>query len=144
MPDPDDVADPVVTAAAALLVTRRAGVGDPRVGSGPRSGPRRPDARPLADLAPDRAVVALEGAADTLRAVAAVVGDAPIELAVLGGSPEVAAALGWGWIAPVLGADELAKAAGDAGVTARLGVHLRVVGPRRRRGRRRALPNHRC
>jgi hypothetical protein len=81
----------------------------------------------LADLAPDRAVVALSGDAATTRAIAGAVGDAPIELAVLGGAPEDAAALGWGWIEAGLGPDELAKAAGDAGVTARLGVHLRVV-----------------
>jgi len=127
VPDPDDVADPVVTAAAALLVTRRAGVGVLGWDPGPDRARAARTLATLADLAPDRAVVALDGDADTLRAVAAAVGDAPIELAVLGGPPEAAAALGWGWVVGGLGADELAKAAGDAGVTSRLGAHLRVV-----------------
>jgi len=127
VPDPDDVADPVVTAAAALLVTRRAGVGVLGWDPGPDPVRAARTLATLADLAPDRAVVAVSGDAVTTRAIAAAVGDAPIELAVLGGAPEDAAALGWGWIAAGLAADELAKAAGDAGVTARLCVHLRVA-----------------
>ena len=81
----------------------------------------------LADLAPGRAVVALAGDARTLGAVAAALRPAPIELAVHGGPPEVAAELGWGWIAPAVPADELAKVAGDAGVGGPVGVHLPVV-----------------
>ena len=132
VPDPADVADPMVTASVAVLVTRRHAIGDARLDAG------HPSERPrtlasLADLAPDRAVVALAGQPTTLRAVAAGDRTEPIELAVYGGAPDVAAGLGWGWIAPATPPDELAKAAGDAGVTATVGVHL----PRRRARRRR-------
>ena len=61
VPDPADVADPVVTAAAALLVTRHARVGI--LGWAPGADPGRAarTLASLADLAPDRAVVALAG-----------------------------------------------------------------------------------
>jgi hypothetical protein len=127
VPDPDDVADPVVTATAALLVTRDARVGILGWRPGDDATRAARTLASLADLAPDRAVVALEGAAPVLQAVAAALGPAPIELAVLGGPPDVAAALGWGWIAVAVPADELAKAAGDAGVTGPVGVHLPVL-----------------
>ena len=127
VPDPTDVADPVVTASAALLVCRHARVGilgwDP--GDDPEHATRT--LASLADLAPDRAVVALSGTAPGLRAVAAALRDVPIELAVVGGAADVAAALGWGWIAPATPPDELAKAAGDAGVAGTVGVHLPVL-----------------
>jgi hypothetical protein len=127
VPDPDDVADPVVTAAAALLVTRHARVGI--LGWEPGADPDRAarTLASLADLAPDRAVVALTGDAAALGAVAAALRPAPIELAVHAGPPEVAATLGWGWIAVAMPADEIAKAAGDAGVAGPIGVHLPVV-----------------
>jgi hypothetical protein len=127
VPDPTDIADPVVTAAAALLVTRHARVGI--LGWSPGADPARAarTLASLADLTPDRAVVALAGDGSELRAVAAMLRDVPIELAVYGADAEVAAALGWGWIVPAAPPDEIAKAAGDAGVAGVLGVHLPVV-----------------
>ena len=126
VPDPADVADPVVTASAAVLVTRTAHVGI--LGWVPDEPVRAARTlATLADLAPDRVVVAVEGSPGTLRALAAATRPGPIELAAYGGTPDVPAGLGWGWIAPATAPDELAKAAGDAGVTATVGVHLPVV-----------------
>ena len=128
VPDPADVADPVVTAVAALLVTRRTRVGI--LGWSPRADVARVarTIASLADLAPDRCVVAVRGAETELRAVGAALADThPIELAVYGGPPEVAAALGWGWIALAESPEGIAKAAGDAGISGPLGVHLPVV-----------------
>jgi hypothetical protein len=127
VPDPGDIADPVVTAAAALLVTRRIGVGILGWSPGGDAARAARTLVTLADLAPGRAVVALAAEPSTLRAVAAAVPPVPLELAVFGESPDTAAELGWGWIAPATGADALAKAAGDAGVTATVGVHLPVA-----------------
>jgi hypothetical protein len=117
----------VVTAAAALLVTRTARVGI--LGWVPDTDSARAvrTLASLADLAPDRVVVALAGDPSASRAIAAAMPALPIELASYGGSPELAAALGWAWIAPATPPDELAKAAGDAGVTGGLGVHLPVI-----------------
>jgi hypothetical protein len=128
VPDPADVADPVVTASAALLVTRSTGVGILGWAPGPDAHRAARTLASLADLAPDRVVVALTGAPATVREVATALGPMPIELATYGGPPEVAAGLGWGWVAPGTPADELAKAAGDAGVAGTLGVHLPVGG----------------
>ena len=132
VPDPGDVADPVVTASAALLVTRSARVGI--LGWTPGADPARAarTIASLADLAPDRGVVSLAAEPATQRAVAAALreigeGEVPLELVTYGGEPGAAAELGWGWIAPATPPEELAKAAGDAGVTGTLGVHLPVV-----------------
>ena len=127
VPDPADVADPMVTAAAALLVTRHARVGILGWEPGDDPGRAARTLASLADLAPGRIVVALTGDAPTLRAVAAARRDSPIELAVFGGPADIAATLGWGWIASATPPDELAKAAGDAGVAGTVGVHLPVV-----------------
>lgn len=127
VPDPTDVADPVVTVAAALLVTRHVRVGILGWSPGTDAARAARTLASLADLAPDRAVVALEGDGRVLAEVAAELGEAPIELAVHGGPAEVATELGWGWIAAATPADELAKAGGDAGVSGTLGVHLPVL-----------------
>jgi hypothetical protein len=130
VPDPHDVADPVVTASAALLVTRRARVGILGWDPGPDPARAGRTLASLADLAPDRGVVAIAADDTRLRAVAAALASfAPLasELAVYGDDPAAPAALGWGWIAPAMPADDLAKAAGDAGVAGPLGVHLPVV-----------------
>ena len=127
VPDPGDVADPVVTASAALLVTRRARVGIHGWVPGPDPARAVRTLATLADLAPDWAVVAIAGDAPTLRALADILPALPIELAVYGGPPDVAAELGWGWLAVAAPPDAIAKAAGDAGVTGRVGVHLPVV-----------------
>ena len=74
VPDPADVADPVVTAAAALLVTRHVRVGILGWSPGADAARAARTLASLADLAPDRAVVALAGDGPTLAAVAAELG----------------------------------------------------------------------
>src|SRR3954451_21144806 len=68
VPDLDDVADPVVTAAAALLVTRRCRVGVLGWDPGPDPARAAQTLSTLADLAPGRAIVALAGDDATIRA----------------------------------------------------------------------------
>jgi len=127
VPDPTDVADPVVTAGAALLVTRRIRVGI--LGWSPTDPVRAARTlASLADLAPGRATVAVAGTRDVVRGLARAVPEgADIELAGYGGDPAVAAELGWGWIDVAHRGEAIAKAAGDAGVTGPLGVHLPCV-----------------
>jgi hypothetical protein len=127
IPDPTDIADPVVTAGAALLVTRRLRVGI--LGWSPTDPARAARTlASLADLAPGRATVALAGTRDAARAVAqALPAGVEVDLACYGGDPAVAAELGWGWIDVARRGEDIAKAAGDAGVTGPLGVHLPVV-----------------
>jgi hypothetical protein len=128
VPDPADIADPVVTAGAALLVTRRTRVGVLGWAPGLDATRAARTLASLADLAPDRAIVALRGEPAELRAVAdALPADAPLELAVYGGAPDTARALGWRWIAVAEPPELVAKQARDAGVNGPVGVHLPVV-----------------
>jgi hypothetical protein len=127
VPDPSDVADPVVTASAALLVTRTIGVGIAGWHPGPDPSRAVRTLASLADLAPGRLCATLEGRVDVLRAVASAATELPLELAVSGSDPTLAAELGWSWVAPDLAPDVLAKAAGDAGVMGTVGIRLRVV-----------------
>ena len=125
--DPTDIADPLITAAAAVLVARRVRVGILGWDPGLDAGRAARSVATLADLAPGRVILACAGAdglltelAETLRP------DLEIELSVSGQSPSVAAHLGWGWIGSGLSAPALAKHAGDAGVVGALGIHLPV------------------
>ncbi len=124
---PADVADPLITASAALLVARRVRVGilgwDPGVDAG-RSARA---AATLADLAPGRVILACAGADASLAGLAEELRpDLDIELAVYGQSPSIAAHLGWGWIGVGQSATALAEQAGDAGVVHAIGIHLPV------------------
>lgn len=125
--DPTDVADPLITVSAAVLVARRVRVGILGWNPGVDAARAARSVATLADLAPERVILACAGAdglltdlAETLRP------DLNIELAVYGQSPSVAADLGWGWIGSGLSATALAKHAGDAGVPGALGIHLPV------------------
>jgi|GEM_PF-5835197 Luciferase-like monooxygenase. len=127
-PDPTDLADPIVTAAAALLVARRLRVGVLGWNPGPDSTRAARTVATLADLAPGRAVVSCGGTSEEVVGLAgAIRPDLDLELAVYGGAPETAARLGWGWIGIAQSPIAVAKLASDAGVTGTLGVHLPVL-----------------
>lgn len=129
VPDPTDVADPVVTASAALLVLRRATIGVLGWDPGTDAARAARTVATLADLAPGRSALAVAGTAPdrVVGLAAALRADLAVDLSVHGADPMLAARLGWGWLATAAGPETLAKAASDAGVTGRLGVHLPVV-----------------
>jgi alkanesulfonate monooxygenase SsuD/methylene tetrahydromethanopterin reductase-like flavin-dependent oxidoreductase (luciferase family) len=125
--DPADLADPVVTATAALLVSRRIRIGVLGWNPGPDADHAARTVATLADLAPGRAVLGIAAAAEHLDAlVAHVRPDLGIDLAVYGADPAPAARHGLGWICGAEDPATLAERAGDAGVTGRLGLHLPV------------------
>ena len=127
-PDPTDLADPVVNAAAALLVARRLRVGILGWSPGPQLTRAARTVATLADLAPGRAIVACAGTSEEIVGLAAVLRpDLDLELAVYGGAAETAARLGWGWIGIAQSPIAIAKQASDAGVTGTIGVHLPVL-----------------
>lgn len=125
--DPADLADPVVTATAALLVSRRARIGVLGWVPGPDADHAARTVASLADLAPGRAAIGITGtdaAVDAL--VAGLRPDLEIDLAVYGADPAPAARHGLGWICGAEHPDALADRARHAGVTGRLGLHLPV------------------
>ena len=125
--DPTDVADPLITVSAAVLVARRVRVGILGWDSGVDAARAARAVATFADLAPGRVILACAGADELLTELAETLRpDLDIELAVYGKSPSVAAHLGWGWIGSGLSAASLAKHAGDAGVPGALGIHLPV------------------
>ncbi len=128
VPDPTDLADPMITAAAAVLIARGVRVGVLGWDPGPDPTRSRRTVLTLADLAPGRCVVALDGDAPGAGELAASCADETrIELVTVGGHPGVAARGGCGWIAVAASAETIAKAALDAGVVGRLGVALPVA-----------------
>ncbi len=127
-PDPSDLADPIVTAAAAVLVARGVRVGVLGWDPGSDLARARRTILTLAELAPGRCVVALDGTVPGAGDLAASCAAEPrIELATVGGDPQVAARGSCGWIAVGADAEVIAKAALDAGVVGRLGVALSVA-----------------
>jgi len=131
VPDPTDLADPVVTATAALLVTRQVRIGILGWAPGPDPVRAARTIASLADLAPGRAVVALtddHDHPDHLTALlAALPPDLAVELVVSGADAAVAARHGLGWIAVGETPEGVAAQARDAGVTGRVGLYLPVV-----------------
>ena len=128
VPDPSDVADPIVSTVVALMVTRRMRVGVLGWIPGPEVERAAQTVASLADLAPGRAVVACSGPHDVLEGLAkAARPDLDVEFAVYGAHPTVAAGLGWSWISSGIGAATLMGLARDAGVTESVGIHLRVI-----------------
>ena len=127
-PDPTDLADPIVTVTAALLVARRLRAGVLGWAPGPDPTRAARTIATLADLAPGRAVVACGGTAEEIVALAgALRPDLDLELVGYGGAPTTAARLGWGWIGIAQSPMAVAKQASDAGVTGTLGVHVPVL-----------------
>ena len=125
--DPTDIADPLITAAAALLVARRVRVGILGWNPGADAGRAARAVATLADLAPGRVTLAIAGTDQLLSALAeSLRSDLDIELAAYGATPGPAARLGWGWIGVGRTAESMGKAAGDAGVVGPLGIHLPV------------------
>ena len=128
VPDPSDVADPIVSTVVALMVTRRMRVGVLGWMPGPAVERAAQTVASLADLAPGRAVVACSGPDDVLEGFAkALRPDLDLEFAVYGADPKVASGLGWSWIGSGFGAAALVGRARDAGVTESVGIHLRVI-----------------
>jgi hypothetical protein len=145
VPDPSDVADPVVTAAAAALVTRRLRVGILGWTPGADAARAARTVATLADLAPGRVVLALTGPATEIRALAGAGRAAlPVELLVVDDGA-LAADLGWRVLAvatrPGRGCGGVhlaaylhpdpgvAKEAADADLPRRLGLDGLAAGP---------------
>lgn len=125
--DPTDLADPVVTATAALLVSRRARIGILGWDPGPDADHAARTVASLADLAPGRAAVGISGTDAAVDALAARLRpELEIDLAVYGADPAPAARHGLGWICGAEHPDAFAAQARAAGVTGRLGLHLPV------------------
>lgn len=125
--DPTDLADPVVTATAALLVSRRLRVGVLGWEPGPDPDHAARTVASLADLAPGRAVLGISTTAERLEAlIARVRPDLEVDLAVYGTDPEPAARHGLGWICGAEHPETVAQRAAEAGVTGRVGLHLAV------------------
>lgn len=125
--DPADVADPLISATAAVIVARRVRVGILGWDPGVDAGRAARAVATLADLAPGRVILACASSDGFLTELAETLHpDLDIELSVYGQSPSVAAHLGWGWVGSGLSATALAKLAGDAGVVGALGIHLPV------------------
>lgn len=125
--DPTDIADPLITVSAALLVARRVRVGILGWDAGADAGRAARAVATLADLAPGRVILACTGAdASRIELAEELRPDLNIELAVYGQSPSLAAHLGWGWIGVGQSATALGKQAGDAGVVGAIGIHLPV------------------
>jgi alkanesulfonate monooxygenase SsuD/methylene tetrahydromethanopterin reductase-like flavin-dependent oxidoreductase (luciferase family) len=139
IPDPTDLADPVLAATVALLATRRLRIGVLGIDLGAAGVDRLVRAvATLAAIAPDRAIVGFDAGQETVgreslaRAIHGALGrrPLPIETVLCGDddtSARIAADLGWGWIATrPLAVDELAARIGvGPGVPA--GVSLTVV-----------------
>jgi hypothetical protein len=127
VPDPTDVADPMLTAVVALMVTRRMRVGVLGWEPGGDAARAARTVAALADIAAGRAIVACSGPEDGIAGLArARRPDLDVELATVGADPELAARLGWSWIGTGMSAAALVKAAHDAGVTESIGIHLGV------------------
>ncbi|MGZ6898475.1 MAG: hypothetical protein ACXVJX_12605 [Acidimicrobiia bacterium] len=127
-PDPDDLADPVVAATAAVLVARNLRIGVLGWEPGADGVRSARTVATLADVGPGRITLALDAQAEGLAALAEHLRPGlPIELAVSGDDPTAAARAGWAWIAEGLSAEDAAKRASDVGVTSRVGIRLTVV-----------------
>ena len=128
VPDPTDLGDPTVTGVVAALVARRLRVGLLGWNPGVDAARAARTVASLADVAPGRFTVACAGTDAEVTALAGELRDAlDIELARYAGTPDVAARLGWGWIAVAQSPTATAKLATDAGVTETVGVHVPVV-----------------
>lgn len=125
--DPTDTADPLITAAVALLVARRVRVGIVGWDPGMDAVRAARSVATLSDLAPGRVILACAGTEPALTAFAAALRpDLDVELALYGPAPGLAAHLGWGWVGVGQSAESIATQAGDAGVVGESGIHLPV------------------
>ncbi len=128
VPDPGDLADPIVSTVVGLMMARRMRVGVLGWNPGPDAIRAARTVATVADVAPGRAIFAFAAPDDVLAGLAKVVrDDLDVELAVYGEGPGVAGDLGWGWIGVGHDAAGLLGTARDAGVTGPIGIHLRVV-----------------
>ncbi|MEP6625798.1 MAG: hypothetical protein ABJC79_15220 [Acidimicrobiia bacterium] len=128
VPDPGDLADPIVSAVVASMVARRMRIGVLGWNPGTDATRAARTVATLADVAPGRTILACAAAAEVLAGLAKVVrDDLDVELAVYGDRPGPAGDLGWGWVGVGHDPEGLIRTAHDAGVTGSIGIHLRVV-----------------